>query len=185
MDTQTALLTRRTSHYWKAEAIPAEAVQLALEAAHMAPCHRYTWPWRFTLVGSQTRSSLFDLAVQLKKGTKETLPDRMYQTLVRKVRNPAELIVVSMTRCDDDFTHRENYAAVACAIQNLTLSLHASGYGSKWSTGKITRHVKTYKMLSLDSTQEEIVGFIWAGIPETAPSTPERPVLSTFVRKVD
>ena len=29
------------------------ALLKALEASHMAPCHRFTWPWRFTIVGEK------------------------------------------------------------------------------------------------------------------------------------
>ena len=71
MDIQTALTTRRTIHYWQPLPIPPEALDKALQAAHMAPCHRYTWPWRFNKVGATSREKLFALAVELKKGTKD------------------------------------------------------------------------------------------------------------------
>jgi nitroreductase len=184
MDIDTALLTRRTIHYWKPLPVENEAVERALQAAHMAPCHKYTWPWNFTRVGPETRSALYDLAVHIKKGDKAKLPERTLQLLVRKIQNPAALIVVSLTRCDNDFTNRENYAAVSCAIQNMSLSLHASGYGSKWSTGKVTRHEQTYSTLGIDPELEEIIGFIWIGVPESIPEAPERPSISEHVRRV-
>jgi len=184
-DITTALLTRSTIHHWKPDSIREDAVAAALQAAHMAPCHRYTWPWRFTRVGAKARAALFDLTVAIKKGDRAALPERTRQVLIRKIQNPAELIVVSMTRCEDAFTARENYAAVACAIQNLALSLHASGYGSKWSTGKVTRDQQSYDILKVDAAEEEIVGFIWAGVPEAIPTAPERPALGDYVRYVD
>ena len=184
MDINTVLLTRRTIHSWKALPMPDEVLETALQAAHMAPCHRYTWPWRFTKVGPNARSLIFDLTANLKKGNHEVIPERMRQALIRKIQNPAALVVVSMVRCEDAFTERENYAAVSCAIQNLSLSLHASGFGSKWSTGKVTRHEKSYEILGIDQSVEEIVGFIWAGVPETVPAAPKRPDLSACVRVV-
>ena len=185
MDLNTALLTRRTVHFWKPLPISQEAVDKALQAAHMAPCHKFTWPWRFTRVGPKGRSAIFDLSAQIKQGDKDKLPERTHQALIRKVRNPAELIVVSMVRCEDAFTDRENYAAASCAIQNLALSLHDSGYASKWSTGKVTRHAQSYSLFNIDPEKEEIIGFIWAGVPEKIPDTPERPDIGGFVRSVE
>ena len=185
MDINTALMTRRTIHYWQPLPISEEALQKSLEAAHMAPCHRYTWPWRFTRVGSEARKSIFDLTAELKKGNHDKLPERMKKALVRKIQNPAELIVVSMVRCDDSFTERENYAAVSCAIQNMALSLHGSGFGSKWSTGKVTRHPNTYALLDIDPKEEEIVGFVWVGVPEKIPDTPQRTNLDLHIRSVE
>ncbi len=185
MDIDTVISTRRTIHYWKPEPVSNTAIEQALQAAHMAPCHRYTWPWRFTRVGPDGRNALFNLTARLKQGDKSELSDRVRKLLIRKIQNPAELIVVSLTRCEDAFTDRENYAAASCAIQNLSLSLHASGYGSKWSTGKVTRHEETYSILGINADEEEIIGFIWVGVPESFPEAPKRPELSEHVRYVD
>ena len=73
--------------------------------------------------------------------------------MVQKVKNPAELIVVTLEHCDDDFTARENYAAASCSIQNIALSIHGDGYASKWSTGGLTTHVKTYEMLNIEQAK--------------------------------
>jgi nitroreductase len=185
MDINKAMMTRRTIHYWQPLPMSEEAIQKSLGAAHMAQCHKFTWPWRFTRVGPQARKALFDLTVDIKKGNHDKLPDRMMKTLIRKIQNPAALIVVSMTRCEDAFMERENYAAVSCAIQNLALSLHASGYGSKWSTGKVIRHPQSYIILNIDPAEEEIVGFIWAGVPERIPDAPQRSDLGLHIRSVD
>lgn len=32
---------------------------------------------------------------------------------------------------------REDYAACCCAVQNLCLSLHSQGLGTKWTTGEL------------------------------------------------
>ena len=185
MDTHTALTTRRTVHYWKPQQMPKEVLDKALGAAHLAPCHRYTWPWRFNKVGANARGKLFALAVQLKKGKREHLPASTLAVLKRKIQNPAELIVVSIVRNEDGFINRENYAAACCAIQNMSLSLHASGYGAKWSTGKVTRHHQTYEILNIDERTEEIIGFIWAGVPESTPKVPERPDINSHIRNIE
>ena len=182
MDIHTAMKTRRTVHYWKPLPVPEQVITKALEAAHMAPCHRYTWPWRFNRVGARSRSKLFDLSLQIKQGRRGSFPLHSLEVMKRKVQNPAVLIVVSMVIHEDDFTDRENYAAVCCAIQNMALSFHASGFGSKWSTGKVTRDERTYSILNIDPNHERIVGFIWAGVPERTPKEVHRPEVDEYIR---
>ena len=90
-----------------------------------------------------------------------------------KVGDPPELVVPSQVLTDDDFRRREDYAACACAIQNLMLSLWSEGVTSKWTTGSITRDPMTYEHLGLTPPGEEgheegdqkILGFIWIGYP--------------------
>ena len=182
MDTHTALKTRRTIHYWKPLPVPENVIAKALEAAHMAPCHRYTWPWRFNRVGPQSRSKIFDLALQIKQGKRGSFPLHAMDIMKRKMQNPAVLIVVSMILHEDECTDRENYAAVCCAIQNMAISFHASGYGSKWSTGRVTRDPQTYQILNINPQHERIVGFIWAGVPESVPKAAKRPEITEYIR---
>ncbi len=180
-DFHQVVRTRRTIHKYLPESVEPAAIDRALEAAHYAPNHRLTWPWRFTRVGPETRKAITDLAVKVKE-EKAPLSDHQRDGVRRKVSNPAALIVVSLVRTDDAFQAREDYAATSCAIQNLMLSLHADGVGSKWSTGAVTRRPETYALLDIPEAQEEIVGFIWVGVPELVP-TIQRPELLLHVRE--
>jgi nitroreductase len=180
-----AILTRRTVHLWKDEPMHNDVVNRALESAHMAPCHRYTWPWRFYRCGAKSRAAVFSLSLELKRKGGPELPQRMIEKMIQKVKNPAELIVVTLIYCENDFTARENYAAASCAIQNMALSFHADGFASKWSTGGLTTHSKTYELLGIDSTKEEIIGFIWAGVPEKIPEAPDRTPIDDHIIYID
>jgi len=77
----------------------------------------------------------------------------------------------------------EDYAACACAIQNLSLSLVADGVGYKWSTGKITRDPNTYQIAEIDPILEEIIGFIWIGYSIKEPPLIRRPLLNSIYRE--
>ena len=150
----------------------------------MAPCHRLTWPWRFTLPGPIARQTLYDLGVRLKEERKgEPASEALRSRLVEKLLHPA-LIVVSQVLSDDPVRLQEDYAACACAIQNLTLSAMADGFYSKWSSGGLTRHEETYRALAVPSETERIIGFIWIGEPNRIPPTPERPPLADLIRSV-
>ncbi|MCA8942952.1 MAG: nitroreductase [Planctomycetes bacterium] len=184
MNLRDALHTRRTIHRYKTDALPEGAIERALAAAIMAPNHRLTWPWRFVRVGRDTRARIADLAVRLKQKPDVAWTDELEAKVRDKILNPAELVVVSIVRHADPSTAREDYAAAACAIQNLTLSLTAEGVGTKWSSGKVTCHAETYELLGIEATEQEIIGFVWAGIAADEPKTPERPPLDGFVRQL-
>ena len=182
MDIQEAIKTRRTAHTWLPETVPGNVIQRGLEAAHWAPCHRLTWPWRFTLPGPAARSALFEVGVRLKAAKTGNEPTEAFRSgLASKLLNPA-LVVAGQLLSDDPVRMEEDYAACACAIQNLCLSVRADGYHSKWSTGKLTKDEETYRILGISPEEERIIGFVWIGVPARVPSAPKRPGLELHVR---
>ncbi len=175
-----ALTTRRTIHDYRPDPLPEGALERALEAALRAPNHKLTNPWRFTRLGPKARATLTDLGVALK--TKNKTPSERLQRVIRaKFSNPPELLVISQVIAADPARAREDYAAIACAIQNLCLSLWAEGIGSKWSSGAVTTHPDTYAMAMIPPG-EEIVGFVWIGYPELVPN-PGRAPLDAVLRQ--
>lgn len=173
---------RRTIHDFTPRPIDEEALTRAFEAAQEAPCHKLTWPWRFTRVGQETRAGLVALNKRLK-GAKRELTPAMLAKLEARMTHP-ELIVVSQVLADDPLRRKEDYAAVACAIQNFCLSLHIDEIGSKWGSGGITRHDEAYQILGIDRKREEIVGFLWVGYPAEMLPRPVRPPLEEVVRRL-
>lgn len=162
---------RKTVHAYRPDPVDEAAVERALQAAVLAPCHRFTWPWRFTRVGPETRAQLHAIGAKLK--FPEGVPERMKEKVWAKFNHP-QLLVVSQIHADDAFQAKEDYAAVACAIQNLCLSLADDGIASKWGTGGVTRDARTYQLLGIDPEVEEIVGFIWFGHPAEDKKRPAR-----------
>lgn len=181
MNVHAAIHERRTIHSYRPGHIEDGVLERALEAAHQAPCHKRTFPWRFVVVGPKTREEMADIAVSLKSAGK-TLPSEKVTAVQKKILDPAALVVVTQVRCEDEFRAREDYAACACAIQNMSLSLTADGVGSKWSTGGLTRDQGTYDLLGIDGSVDEIIGFIWVGIPAEIPVV-KRPELASVVRE--
>ncbi len=183
MDVHAAIHERRTIHSYRPEALQPGVLERALESAHQAPCHKLTFPWRFVVSGPRSREALANVAVSLKSAGR-TLPAEKITAIQNKILDPAELVVVTQIRCDDAFRSREDYAACACAIQNMSLSLTSDGVGSKWSTGGLTRDRGAYDLLGIDSAVEEIIGFIWVGLPAETPAV-KRPALDSVVRRVE
>ena len=185
MKIQELLLDRKTVHDYRPEPLPAGALERALAAAVAAPNHRMTEPWRFVRVGPETRKVLVDISADLKGGPAK-LGEAGLQKLAAKMVDPAELLVVCQVRHPDPDIAREDYAAVACAVQNVMLSLWSEGLGSKWSTGAVTTDERTYAALGVDPAQQEIVGFLWAGhaLRPDVPKPRRRQPASEILRSV-
>lgn len=186
MHVQKSIVERRTVHKYQVGSIPEGILMQALEGALMAPCHKLTFAMRFYRLGSQTRQRILDATAEaLAQKNGAPISESHRQKLEGKLLNPGEIIAFTQVKCDDAFRAKEDYATLACAIQNFSLSLWAEGFGTKWSTGSLTRAPSTYEILGIDPEAEEIVGFVSAGIPQTTPSAPNRPSLSDILVPLD
>ena len=183
MDLQDGLLTRRTIHKFRDGPLPPGAIDDALLAAHHAPNHKHTIPWRFTVVGDVTREALVPVGV-LAKAERKPLREGQADAIRTKLLQASGLVVASRVRCPDPVQAREDYAACACAIQNFMLSLHAKGIGTKWTTGAVTQHADAYDILGIDRSLEEVVGWVWVGWPDCS-NPAVRPALGNVVRRLD
>ena len=183
MEISEAIKKRRTIHIFSKKSVPSEVVEKSIDAANQAPCHRKTFPWRFTRIGSKTRKLLYQLQLTLKFGN-ETINDFNLKNIRDKMLNPSHLLIASQLITENKVQKHEDYAACACAIQNLALSLVEDDVGCKWSTGKITTDPNTYRIAEINPIEEEIIGFIWIGYG-TEPPLFKRPLIDTIYRERD
>eukprot|EP00521_Asterionellopsis_glacialis_P006704 CAMPEP_0195287652 /NCGR_PEP_ID=MMETSP0707-20130614/4626_1 /TAXON_ID=33640 /ORGANISM="Asterionellopsis glacialis, Strain CCMP134" /LENGTH=454 /DNA_ID=CAMNT_0040347429 /DNA_START=77 /DNA_END=1441 /DNA_ORIENTATION=+ len=68
----------------------------------------------------------------------------------------------------------EDYAATCAALQNIMLSLHAEGIGSKWATGPVVR-TKAFRSLIKAKPDEMVVGLLMVGYPHSKRGMPKPP----------
>ena len=183
MELDEAIKKRRTIHIFSKKKVPNEVIQKSIFAANQAPCHRRTFPWRFTSIGMKKRQLLCQLQLNLKFGDNK-IDDFNLKKLRGKMLNPSHLIIATQLCTDNQVQKLEDYAACACAIQNMSLSLVADDVGCKWSTGKITTHPHTYRIAEIDPHVEEIIGFIWIGYGNIPPII-KRPLIKTIYRERD
>jgi len=105
-------------------------------------------------------------------------------------------LVVTCAKSDDAATTitmedpmglaREDYAACCCAVQNLCLSLHSQGMGTKWTTGGVNFDHRFGDAVGFDSSEEYTVGTIWFGTPVKSPNAPGKKMgLDAVLRRVD
>jgi nitroreductase len=178
-DIFTIIKTRRTIHRYLDQKVPFEELQNAVLAAHHAPNHKLTFPWRFIHVGPEIRSKVDQASLSFLSAKGQ--PDEQALMLFKEKSIYPELLIACQKRSNDPIQSKEDYAAVACAIQNLSLYLHSKGIGAKWSTGGLSQNPYAYQILEIDPKEEEIVGLIWIGYPAQTPDI-KRPELSAVFR---
>ena len=122
----------------------------------LAPNHHVTEPWRFWVVGRETLEALAEA------------------TGDKKLLRSHTAIVVGVKRNDDAQVAEEDYAAVACAIQNLMLAARARGLASFWRTPGVLSRPVVAKILDVPK-KVRLIGVVHLGFPaEPFPETPER-----------
>ena len=176
---QDILLTRRTINNFEAT-LPDDwetKLRTAIHAATFAPNHKRTEPWRFHLLGPESIQKVCKLnskLVSAKKG-----PEAGDKKLQRWLAMPGWLVVTCQTSSGDNMREptslaREDYAACCCALQNLCLSLHSMGMGTKWTTGPVNFDPGFADAVGFSPIEEYVVGTIWFGTPAAKPSTPSK-----------
>jgi len=161
------LRNRRTIELFLQTPVPEELVLEAIESATWAPNHHVTEPWRFYLLGPESKQQCLALCreiVSTKKGAKAA--DFKRESWAEK---PGWL-VVSCNRSDDELLQKEDYAACSAAVQNFMLHLWKAGVGSKWTSGDITRDSRFHEIVGIDDSEAFVVGLIWYGYPKITPS---------------
>jgi nitroreductase len=177
---QETLLTRRTINNFETT-LPEgweETLQQAIHAATYAPNHKRTEPWRFHLLGPESIQKVCKLNAKLVSAEKG--PEAGEMKLKRWLAMPGWLVVTCQKGSDDTSMleptslAREDYAACCCAVQNLCLSLHASGMGTKWTTGPVNFDPEFPVAVGFSPEKEYVVGTIWFGTPAMEPSVPTK-----------
>lgn len=167
-----ALRERRSLGAMTAEPVAVDHVREMLEAAVRAPNHKRTHPWRFVVVAGEARERL---GRAHREAVAAAHPDAPPARLDAEERKPlrAPVIVAALQRRTpaDPVVDLEDYAAVACACQNLLLAGHALGYATMWRTGAMVDERQVRRELGIGD-EERVVGFVYVGRPDPA-ATPK------------
>jgi nitroreductase len=138
-DALTAIKTRRSVKEYLPTEIPREWIEELLDAAHWAPNHKLTHPWRFHVFTGTGRERLVEARqasvrwAAEKKG-QQASEDELGFARAKCFSSPV-VIIVSMVGDENKIVDQENYAACWCAIENLLVAATARGLGSYPSTG--------------------------------------------------
>ena len=169
-----AIYQRRMAWRFRDDPVDREVIARLLDTAVWAPNHRLTEPWRFFVLerDGETRRKVAELCYEhsLENGGKSRA-----EAARRKVMAPPVLIYVYSLPGDKEEVTRENYASVACAVQNMSLAAVAEGLTVTWETGRTTRHPKLRKVLGAEKDWL-MVGALSIGVPDETLNPPRTPV---------
>jgi nitroreductase len=186
-DELLALLRERRSIYdFLPHPVPMEILERALDAGRFAPNHKLSEPWRFTIVGPATKAavaapwSLHTLRKVPPNASEERRTEALAASRKKWMSKPLA-VVVSQVLNDDSVRREEDYAAVACAMQNIQLAAWALGLGCQWSTSPATRDREVLELIGVPET-ERVVGFLFVGYPDGVPECRRRPLAEVLRR---
>ena len=162
--------SRRTCYqFLSKEDFPVDRLKLekCLEAAIYAPNHKLTQPWRFWVIGEQTKNKLAHIYADNRASKKNTPEDDCYQCFydlaIEKFAKIPMIVMVGQLRNPNPVIAKEDYAACSCAIQNFQLMAWQQQIGVQWSTGPIIDDERTFQALQLDPHEVEFIGALYIG----------------------
>jgi len=141
LDVHSAIRSRRSHKRFTGVPVADRVLAELVELATWAPNHRYTEPWRFTVVPHRALADLLAAIEAAQRGADGTLDARgraQVDKIAEIVRPAGGAIAVRRAVIGDDpVRDREDYAACACAIQNIHLGAWALGIASYWTTSEV------------------------------------------------
>jgi len=158
VDVEDAIRRRRTHKQYGAEPVDEATVRALVELARYAPNHKLTNPWRFRVLGPETRRRLDELV-----GENEA----------QKLGRAPTLVLATALRSDDPALAQEDVLATGCAVYAILLGATARGLASYWRTPVCFREQAVRDLLGL-AENEEVVSLIHLGAPASDPPATER-----------
>jgi nitroreductase len=153
-----AIRARRTHKQYGPEPVGEAVVRELVELARQAPNHKLTSPWRFRLLGPETRAQLDGVV-----GEKEAA----------KLRRAPTLVLVTAVPSEDPVLAEEDRLATAAAVYALLLAATGRGLASYWRTPASFREAPAREALTLDP-REVVIALVHLGPPASEPPQKER-----------
>jgi len=160
MDVDEAVRTRRTHKAYGPEPLDRAVLDELFELARWAPNHHLTNPWRFRVLGPDTRAALKAAAGP------EAGP---------KLDRAPTLVVVSSVGNEED---RD---ATAAAAYIVLLAAHARGYATYWRTPAVLLAPEGRAAVGIEDDEEQVLGLLHLGPKRQEQPPPERAPLEAVV----
>ncbi len=175
MNVFDAIHERRSIKRFSNEPVTRAQLERLLEAAVLAPNHRMTQPWRFLVLGPESRRT-YGHVLGLRKGAKLEDP-AVGDAIARKIEEeyaalPA-MIGIGMREDANPADREEDYAATFMGVENLCLAALELGLGTHLKTGAILADARVREALQLPEG-ERLVAIVQVGHPAEQPAPKPR-----------
>lgn len=175
MNVVEAMAARRTIKRFTETPVTRDQIEVLLAAAAQAPNHKLTEPWRFYVLGPESRAA-YGRVLGARKAKKATTPEAGELVLQKVVREHVALpamLAIAMVQAEDPEVREEDYAAVMMGIQNLSLAAVELGLGTHIKTGGVMADPAARAAVGV-AENERIVAIINLGEPADVPSPKQR-----------
>jgi nitroreductase len=175
---QRLIKNRRTVRSFTPDPVDDGVIAEIIDTAVWAPNHRMTEPWRFVVLrkGGERRAAIADVVYNWTLANTPN-PNRGSAAAVEAkeeiLNTPALVYTFALPGANPEVSE-ENYAAVACAVQNFMLAAHARGLAVGWSTGRTCKPAEVRETLGVDPDWK-MVGCLFIGHPAVSPVTERKP----------
>jgi nitroreductase len=158
VELDAAIRNRRTHKQFGGHPVDEQTVRELADLARSAPNHKLTNPWRFRLLGPETRARIDELVDENE---------------AMKLRRAPTLVLVTAMLSDDRVLAEEDLLAAGCAVYVMLLGATERGLASYWRSPHCFREEPVRSLLGL-AENEAMVGLVHLGPPETDPPGKER-----------
>lgn len=161
-------------------------IEQILENATWAPNHGQTEPWQFTVFSGEGLKKFAAIQSELyQKTSGEQFLRSQFEKLQTTPLLASHIIAIGMKRTTTKrIPEIEDVEAVACAVQNIYLSVSAYGLGGYWTTGGITYLEEAKAFFGLEA-QDKLLGFFYIGHVAVPSAAAKRKPLSEKVNWVE
>lgn len=165
MDVRDAIRARRTHKQYGSEPVDEATLAHLVDLARYAPNHKLTQPWRFRVLGPETRARISELA-----GEQEA----------NKLRRAPTLVLATAALSGDSHTDEEDLHATAAAVYAILLGATALGLASYWRTPACFGEPGVRRALGI-AANERVVALIHLGPALSTPPEKERLPLAAIL----
>lgn len=161
-------------------------IEQILINATWAPNHGQTEPWEFTVFSGEGLKKFATFQSELYKQTSgENFLQGTYEKLQNTPLLASHIIALCMKRTTTKrIPEIEDVEAVACAVQNIYLSVSAYGLGGYWTSGGVTYKAEAKAFFGLGE-EDKLLGFFYIGHVAVPSASAKRRPLDEKVKWVN
>jgi nitroreductase len=160
------------------KAVEEPIIREILTNATWAPNHGHTEPWHFVVFSGEGLKKLASLqAENYKMRSGAAFDESKYNKFNTQPLVASHIIAICMKRnTAGRIPEIEEVEAVACAVQNIYLTVTAYGLGGYWTTGGVTYQENAKSFFGLGE-EDKLLGFFYIGHVKTpSPSAKRQPL---------
>jgi nitroreductase len=151
-----------------------------LQAAMRVPDHGKLAPWRFVVIGTDTRDAFADMLVKaFREERSDARPADIEKLDQFAHQAPTLVAVLSTPNGSSPIPYSDQRSSADAACMTMLLAAHALGFVGGWLTGWAATSPTV--AMRLGYPHAKIAGFIFLGSPGRAPEERPRPDLDAIL----